>query len=49
MVLMSGWIAGDTLDRDAVAKKFIIQRQRTPASYNAPVGISKAKAANRTE
>ncbi len=48
MVLMSGWIAADTLDRDAAAPKFPLNRTNRGAdAYNAPVGYMKAKVVNK--
>lgn len=46
MVLMSGWIAADTLDQDAAAPKLSGSRTgRRPESYNAPSAYAKVKSA----
>jgi diapolycopene oxygenase len=48
MVLMSGWIAADTLDQDAAAPKLLARKaSRTPESYNAPVGLARMNSANK--
>jgi diapolycopene oxygenase len=49
MVLMSGWIAADTLDQDQAAPKFqTTNKSRSPESYDAAVGYAKMKSANAT-